>query len=777
MSDQQVSIVIRGKNLSGPEFAAARQQITGLSAEAARANVSAVSMGAGFKSAFASVTQLAGAAGLAFGAASIAKFVQSTLDAAGATVDLSAKTGISIEAIQRMQYVAEQTGSSLDAFTGAAYKLGVNLAGGSGSVQSAVQALGLSWQELQGLKPEAQFARVVGALEQVESTTERNRLGQELFGRSFAEIAVAVADGYSHLAAEARVASDEQIRALDLAGHAIDKLKKDVGTGLTQVLGSVAQAIIEIEKGADSLTTKQKAALAVSSLWGKGYLVELQQIGKQLVETERAQEAHTESVRQAAPVALTYTQQLAAARAEVARLTVDERREIDAARALGAAVTDITSRYGLSAGALRVLQEETKRAEELAKKKADAVKKAAAAQEEWRASIRATATDFVAYRQAVSDAGEALQNITRGFEADGRLLSRPLIEAAEAAAEADRALQEWADRMGARLAPAIAQISAELQTVVERGPGIGRDLGESIGQGLLQTFGNMGSTFAQAFTGGGGLAGAFKALGVQLADSIVKPIAKRLSELSIGRQAAIGAGVGAAALVGGVTGGGAGAMVGQYAGLIGGAALHMSGLVSSTVALGAATAGIGAAAVGVYLLAKHWFGVSKEIKETRAAVEEYQTALHNTLDAQQRQEAGNERWRMTLVAVRDAFEKVGYSAAMAEDLVGKMLNTDDPGQARQAMQAINTVMQEYEARVTTGRSLFSELMDTMARGGQAVPPQLQGMVDRLLEIGAITKDDADAFASLANAVPSVQAVEEAAKALNMDLNALGPQFD
>ena len=58
----------------------------------------------------------------------------------------------------------------------------------------------------------------------------------------------------------------------------------------------------------------------------------------------------------------------------------------------------------------------------------------------------------------------------------------------------------------------------------------------------------------------------------------------------------------------------------------------------AAVGLGAATMGIGLAAVGVYLLAKHYFTVSKAVKEARKDVQAFQQELWKTMTAQQRVE-------------------------------------------------------------------------------------------------------------------------------------------
>ena len=75
MADQEVTIVIKGKNLSGPEFESARKQIAGLKDDGDKAGKAGEGIGTPFKLSFAAIaTGAAVAVGAvaAIGAATIA---------------------------------------------------------------------------------------------------------------------------------------------------------------------------------------------------------------------------------------------------------------------------------------------------------------------------------------------------------------------------------------------------------------------------------------------------------------------------------------------------------------------------------------------------------------------------------------------------------------------------------------------------------------------------------------------------------------------------------
>ena len=146
---------------------------------------------------------------------SVVRFASESIDLAGAMVDLSDKTGLSTDTLQKFSFMATQTGGSLESFTQAAYMLGIRLAGGDDSVVGALHKLKLGYGAIMALSPDRQFEVIARALGAVENSQERNRIGFELFGRSFQSIAGAIASGYDEMAAKAQVSSEDQLKAVD----------------------------------------------------------------------------------------------------------------------------------------------------------------------------------------------------------------------------------------------------------------------------------------------------------------------------------------------------------------------------------------------------------------------------------------------------------------------------------------------------------------------------------------------------------------------------------
>lgn len=304
------------------------------------------------------------------------------VETAGQLVDLSAKTGLSTTTLQRMQAVANQSGGSLESFSSAAYKLGIRLAGGGDSVESAVGKLGLAWGRLETMSPDKRFEAVIRALSNMEDATERNRIGQELFGRSFEGIAAGIEAGYFEIADAANIATDAQLRALDAAGDRWQKAKDDFAATTQSILGNAFLAFDTIRK----LNPNQLLMVAMGS---RGLpLGELAQVGALRAEREAARAAIAK--QKAGELAKTtqseidYTKALQEANAELKKLDAAERTQIMNAQKIGAEqddVIDLMVRYGVSSknaeAALKLLNEQTRTGEAATRRFADEQKKAA----------------------------------------------------------------------------------------------------------------------------------------------------------------------------------------------------------------------------------------------------------------------------------------------------------------------------------------------------------------------------------------------------------------
>lgn len=165
----------------------------------------------------------AGKWGLAIGGAAIAAggamFAMATKagNAADRLLDLKAITGMSTDEIQRWEKVTKVAGVSADAMTNASQKLTKSLdtmanEGGKGS--DALETLGLSFEEISNMDADSRMDAITKSLSEIEDPTERARIGTDLLGGSWKEIAPVVdmgAEAMEKAKASANIISEEDL--------------------------------------------------------------------------------------------------------------------------------------------------------------------------------------------------------------------------------------------------------------------------------------------------------------------------------------------------------------------------------------------------------------------------------------------------------------------------------------------------------------------------------------------------------------------------------------
>lgn len=216
----------------------------------------------------------AGAMYVALGAdrlvGALAEAASEAFRSAGALTDLSAKSGLTVSALQRLDYVGTASGVSMENFADAAYKLQIRLGEGKDKgLLRTVSELGLNFEALRAMSPDQQFNAVISALSKVESEQRRNQMGNELFGKSFAGIAAGITRDYDAIAAAAQTSGDAQIKALDDTADAWDLWVKNRKNDITGYLGSLILVSSELQKMSLLSTDGGRADFAKFAASGK----------------------------------------------------------------------------------------------------------------------------------------------------------------------------------------------------------------------------------------------------------------------------------------------------------------------------------------------------------------------------------------------------------------------------------------------------------------------------------------------------------------------------
>ncbi len=193
--DKTVEIIIRAKNLTADEIAKARASLSGLGEEAEK------------------ITQRSEGDRRALGLARREDRAAFTVGAvvglrqkscsmnADALVKMSDRLGLTVGAVQELQYIGSQTSVSLDTMTNSVAQLQNRLAGGDQSAVAAVKALGLNLSALQGMSADQALYAISGAMGKVGSASTQTQLAMELFGKTGAAILPALKADMDALAA------------------------------------------------------------------------------------------------------------------------------------------------------------------------------------------------------------------------------------------------------------------------------------------------------------------------------------------------------------------------------------------------------------------------------------------------------------------------------------------------------------------------------------------------------------------------------------------------
>jgi len=173
------------------------------------------SAGGGIGSLMGPLKTVGALAGVSFSAQAVIGFGKSIVDAAGEAVDLSAKLGISTQAVQQFKFAADQTGTNINTVGGAIVKMNNALVEGKSGTVQALQAAGLSLADIRNMRPEDAFLAITDAVKKIPDPMLQTQIAMELFGKSGAELLPAIKQGFRETAEGASYMSDAAVTAFD----------------------------------------------------------------------------------------------------------------------------------------------------------------------------------------------------------------------------------------------------------------------------------------------------------------------------------------------------------------------------------------------------------------------------------------------------------------------------------------------------------------------------------------------------------------------------------
>lgn len=238
MADQELVIRISAQNLTAAEFQKARQDLVGLGGAATSSSASVKQLAnetshAGDKSStfagsLGKANTVLAAFGIGLSIGAIVGFGKALLDTADNIVKVADTTGMTTEEVQKLKYVAEQSGNSLEQMTSAVGKLQQNLVSGDKGAVAAVKALGLNFSDLRNASPYDAMEMIATAIAKVPDPAARSALAVELLGKAGVANLPTLISNFKELGDQAPVMSESAVRGLDAIGDGLSRSKSVV---------------------------------------------------------------------------------------------------------------------------------------------------------------------------------------------------------------------------------------------------------------------------------------------------------------------------------------------------------------------------------------------------------------------------------------------------------------------------------------------------------------------------------------------------------------------
>lgn len=228
-------------------------------------------------------------------------------------LDLSAVTGMSTDELQRWRKVAVVAGTSQDAIADASAKLTKSLdamSSESNKGNKALTKLGVSLEEIEGMNADQRMDTLTKALSEIDDETERARVGTELFGGSWKDIAPIVdlgAEAMDKAKESAKVFSEDELTRANDFRIMVDDIKDRFGNFAMEI-GIKVLPILEtfFEWVENAMPTIQEIFDTVFSFIGELFTIAGEWIGELISTIQSWVENNSESLSEIWNIYQTY---------------------------------------------------------------------------------------------------------------------------------------------------------------------------------------------------------------------------------------------------------------------------------------------------------------------------------------------------------------------------------------------------------------------------------------------------------------------------------------
>lgn len=182
--------------------------------------------------------------------------ISQRIETLAGVVDKANQTGLSAEFIQQLGFAADQSGVSVDGLLGGLSKMTVEL--GKAQLNSEetaknLEQIGLTSEDLAGLKPEDQFLAIADAIAKLPSVAEKAAATVAVFGRSASEMAPLLGEGEKGIRSLMEEAknlkigiSTEDLQSIAKADDAMARMKSSLSSVVSNIAVSLAPVFEQI---------------------------------------------------------------------------------------------------------------------------------------------------------------------------------------------------------------------------------------------------------------------------------------------------------------------------------------------------------------------------------------------------------------------------------------------------------------------------------------------------------------------------------------------------
>ena len=645
----------------------------------------------------AGVASLVAIGAAAFKLASNAAAVGAGLD------DMADKTGMSVPALSRLQNAAKVAGSDLGTLTNAVFMVEQRMGQGGKKWDEAIARMGLSTEQLREAGPDKLLQTLASGLASIEDPALKAAAGAAVFGKQYKEVSSILPDLTAAFkltndiepwtAEQAAEAEAFEMQLSSLVVHA-EAFGMSVGRWLIGPIGTFIGITVDVVswlgKTAGELTGILPAIRGVGAAW---------EYATAAIRTFRGQAEDLPKVTGDATVGVKKWQASVAGMAATIPTLEDALREEEfASKALGRELEEMNKAHG--------------KAEAAGKKHAAALEKSKKEAEQAAEKFAALTGKVHGLEAGLFAVPEALQKIGKGYE-ESKLA--PLVDAVGKVEQNARIANFGFSGM----TDALKNVGVEAQKTGDEIDNFARfefsgpiNQVESFGKKMRTVFEGIPGMVAQAFTGGGGILGALKGIGSQVASTLGEKLGKGITALgSLGGP--LGAAIGSLA----------GPLIGMFGKMFSSAEKQINPLRQTFVDMAGGLDALNrkAAAAGVTLTAML---NAKNPEQYKKAIEDLNTAFQFQKDA--------------LAVLDETAKRYGFTI---EELGPAMARQELDKQAQglfKDWQVLNAAGIDTVAITTRMSESVNTYVKTAVKMGAEVPAAMKPMLQTMIDQGLLT---------------------------------------